>query len=1031
MKNRSIDHHFFEFPLSCVVVGFLLLSGLTTTTHAQYFGRNKVQYDRFNFHILKSKHFNVYFYKEEEPAVKDAARMLERWYFRWSRLFDYELPDKQPLILYANHADFQQTNVLSGFISQGTGGVTEGIARRIILPLAGVNKDDDHVLGHELVHAFQYAMADSFGRGLVSMNQLPLWAIEGMAEYFPTGREDAHTAMWLRDAVLNDDMPSIKKMTIDPRYFPYRYGEALWAFIGGKWGDDKIAPIYREALTKGLDSAFIDILGVTSDSLSKLWVAEVQEHFRSQLEGRTPPKEVGERILAEDIDAGEMNLAPSISPDGKYVAFLSEKDLFTIDLFLADAHTGKVLRKIASSNRDSHYDAISFLKSTGAWSPDNRRFAFVVIRQGDYGISIVDVDTRKITRTIQIDSIKAIYDLAWSPDGKYLAFSGSESGISDLYLMNLENGTVRQLTNDRYSDIQPAWSPDGNWIAFVSDRGTGTDLATLAFGPMRIALLNVQTGTIETLSLFPAGKQINPQFSPDGSSLYFVADPDGISNLYRYSFPTNQIYRLTNIATGVSGITAFSPCLTVSRETGRVLFSVFDHGKYNVNALEGDALTGTAVSPGEVTRYHYALLPPVALTGSNLVDQYLENPSKDILADTTFTVMNYRSSLGLKYVGQASIGVAADRFGTSLGGGVSFLFADMLNNHVLGVAAQLNGTLKDLGGQVVYQNLAGRANWGAALSHIPYRVEQAFVGYDTVSVGGVPFLAQSVIFQRQRVFNDRITLLGDYPLSTNRRFEGAIGYNRIGYSAEIETITSVGGQVIDRNVQSLPAPSSLNLMQASLAYVGDYSFFGFTSPVNGSRYRLEVEGTLGTLNFISVLADYRHYFFHNPFTLAFRFLHYGRYLGDSESNRLTPLFIGYETYVRGYEIGSFDATECTRGANPGECPEFDRLLGSRMAVFNAELRFPLLGVKRFGLINFPVLPTEFALFFDGGTAWTAKESPRLKWATRSNERIPVFSAGAALRFNIFNVLIPQIYYAFPFQRPEKTGVFGFVLALGW
>ncbi|RMH98914.1 MAG: peptidase S9 [Calditrichaeota bacterium] len=1018
------------------IVGAALLLGLAFTVplSAQYFGRNKVQYEDFDFRVLETQHFQIYFYTAESLAVKDPALMLERWYSRLQSALDHELSRKNPLVLYANHADFQQNNIIGGLISEGTGGVTEGLQNRIVLPLTGLYADNDHVLGHELVHAFQYDIARTKGKGIGAMARLPLWFVEGMAEYFSVGREDANTAMWLRDAVLHKDMPTLEKLSYDPRYFPYRFGQAVWAYVGGRWGDDRIVRLFKAAVQTDPDSAFVTVMGISPDSLSAMWIREVTRHYEKQLEGRTLPREVGRRLLAPDVGAGEMNVSPELSPDGRYVAFLSEKSLFTIDLYLADAHTGKVLAKLASSESDRHFDAIRFIRSAGSWSPDGKQFAFVVYRRGNNAIIIVDVNTRKITRRVEIPGVDAIEDVAWSPDGQYLAVAGTHGGISDLFLYHLNDGKVRRLTDDRYGELQPAWSPDGKRLAFVTDRGPQTDLEKLTYGPMQIALLDVSTGKIERLPLFPLGKHINPQFSPDGKSLYFVANPDGFSDLYRYDFEEGRIYRLTRVATGISGITALSPCLTVARQTGEMIVTVFEKRRYIGYALSPEQLTGEPVEPAMLTRSNAALLPPEPPTAEKqLVMHYLRPAASPVPPDTAFQVNPYKPSFKLAYAGQGYIGVSADRFGTALGGGVNLLFADVLNNHLISVGLQLNGSFKDAGGQLIYLNRKKRFNWGAALSRIPYRVEQAFVGIEEVRLpdGSLAF-AQVTTFIRQRVFNDRLLAMGEYPLSTNRRVEGAVGFNRISFDNEIETITTFAGQTLAREVHSLPAPEAINLFQASIGYVGDYSYFGFTSPIKGSRYRFDIEGSLGTLDFATVIADYRQYFFFNPFTLAFRGLHFGRYFKDAENERLTPLFLGYETLVRGYSIGSFEGKDCSSTDDPQACPEYDRLIGSRIAVFNAELRVPLLGTERFGLVNFPVLPTELALFFDAGAAWTSKEGVKLKFVRESVERVPVFSAGVALRFNVFGFLIPQVYYAIPFQRPaRKNGLWGFVLAVGW
>ncbi len=463
-----------------------------------------------------------------------------------------------------------------------------------------------------------------------------------------------------------------------------------------------------------------------------------------------------------------------------------------------------------------------------------------------------------------------------------------------------------------------------------------------------------------------------------------------------------------------------------------MMFSVFEKTNYNVYALETAKLQAKRIYPAKENLLNFSSLPPLESTAVASVNEYLDEYRTTLPADTQYKITDYNASLGLKYIGQISIGAAADRFGTSLGGGTSLLFGDMLNNHMLGIVAQINGGIKDLGGQVVYQNRKNRYNWGAAVSHIPIRTERVSVGTVPVEVNGQTVAGRALIFNRLRTFYDQATLLGDYPLSTNRRFSANLGFTRISFDREVEQVVTVGGTVVDRQTEDLPAPDGLNLVQGGLAYVGDYSFFGFTSPINGRRFRFEAQPTVGTLQYLTILTDYRKYFFWNPFTMAFRAYHYGRYfLNEEENNRLTPLFIGYETFVRGYNFGSFTNSECSEGDSPGDCPEFDRLLGSRIGVFNAEFRFPLFGTEQFGLINFPYLPTELALFFDGGVAWTADESPEFKLKEKSKERIPVFSTGMAVRVNLFGALVGQVYYAIPFQRPQKDGLFGFVIALGW
>lgn len=1036
------------------VCGALLF--LPVPSDAQYFGRNKVQYDDFDWRVIETENFDVHFYPEERVAATDGARMVERWNTRLEEAFQHRLRDRKPIIYYADHPDFQQTNVISGLIGEGTGGVTEGLKNRMILPFTGVYEDNDHVIGHELVHVYQYDIAGRSGgfQGLSAMARLPLWLVEGMAEYLSTGRADAHTAMWMRDAALRDDVPTIQQLTRDPRYFPYRYGQALLAYVAGLYGDGAVTALFRTGLRAGWEGAVRSVLGMTSDSLSKQWIAATRAAYLPAMSGRTAPMEVGELILAEEKDAGSTNISPALSPDGRFVAFITEKDLFSYDFYIADAHTGELLEKLASADSDMHFDALSFLQSAGTWSPDNRRFAFVVFAEGENELAVANVESGDIERRIAVQGVGALRDPSWSPDGRQVAFTGISGGISDLYVMEIETGQVRQLTNDRHADLQPAWSPDGSRLAFATDRGEETDFSRLVFGPMRLGVIDVASGELEVLpSLGEQAKHINPQWAPDGASLYFVSDPNGFSDVYRMELATGSVFQVTNVATGVSGITDLSPALTVASRSGRVMFSVFGDGQFTVHALTPEQAQGTPVGAADPAMADTRILPPVEAQGRGLIANYLDDALTGLPSGESFAVNDYESNLTLDYIGTPAVGVGYNpTFGAALGGAVSFYFSDLMGNRELGLALQAQGTFKDIGGQVIYLDSGDRWNWGVAASHIPYLsggrgIRQTTTGYEDVTV-------------RQRFYMSQLQGLLEYPFSMTRRFEISSGYTRYAYDVERETLLVSGGRVVDRTVEDLDslAPNDVHMVSASPAMVGDNSYFAFVGPVRGWRYRYEASPTVGSLNFVSLLADYRRYFFFNPLTVAFRGMHFGYWFGDESDPRLRDaIFIGYESLIRGYSFESFeDASECTI-TDRGECAELKRLFGSRLGLVNLELRVPVFGVEEFGLITFPYLPMELAAFVDGGFAWcgdspvqagtaasggvaacgpdrTGAGEQDLRFAFETDptvDRVPVFSAGLSSRFNILGYVVLEVYYAYPFQRPNKGWHLGFNLAPGW
>jgi hypothetical protein len=229
----------------------------------------------------------------------------------------------------------------------------------------------DHVLGHELVHAFQFDITGGGPTGatggLPAASQLPLWFIEGMAEYFSLGPDDPFTAMWMRDAVQHK-FPTFAQLD-DPRFFPYRFGQALLAFVGGRWGDAAVAQLLRAAAGRGgMDPAIRSVLGVTPDALVGAWQAATHAAYDPLVASTTPADSVGRRVVGPEKngEGSEYNVSPALSPDGRRLAFLSNRGLFSIDLYLADAATGTIERRLTRTAVDPHYQSLEFINSASS-----------------------------------------------------------------------------------------------------------------------------------------------------------------------------------------------------------------------------------------------------------------------------------------------------------------------------------------------------------------------------------------------------------------------------------------------------------------------------------------------------------------------------------------------------------------------------------------------------------------------------------------------------------------------------------------
>lgn len=952
--------------------------------------------------------------------------MAERWNARLSKVLQHELRGRQPIVLYAAHPHFEQTNILDE-IGEGTGGVTESNRRRVILPFAGGLAETDHVLGHELVHAFQYdigAEADVRGRPVgPAVQALPLWFIEGMAEYLSLGPVDSNTAMWVRDAASRDAMPTIDKLD-DPDFFPYRYGHAFWAYVAGRWGDRVVGELLRATGPDGdVKAAIAAVLGMDDKQLSTEWHEATKRAFAGVFEATRPASAYGRQLISHERGGGDMNVTPTLSPDGSKLVFLSEKSLFSIDMYLADVASGRIVRKLVQTTSDPHFDSLQFIASAGDWAPDNRRFVFAALHAGQPVLTIVDTDTGHRDDEVEFNEIGEIYNPAWSPDGKRIAFSALKGGVLDLFLYTLETRQLQQLTNDPFADLDPEWTPDGRALVFVTDRFS-SNIAALTFGNYRIGVLTPGGGAPHEFAGFATGRNSNPEFAADGS-LYFLATPDGIPNVYHLANPSRggTATRVTNVVSGVAGITPLTPAMSVASTANTLVFTVFEHDDYDIYATDGARASTVGALAG--ADRNFAVLPP-ADRRPDTVTQLLGSGATGLPQPRNYDVVKYTPKLSLEGISQPSVGLGVDQFGTYAAGGIAMVFSDILDTHVVGTTIQSTSRIQETGAQAFYLNRTSRWNWGVVVERLPYVTGSYAQGVGADASGRAAIVQEQV---RVTQIDSGASAIAQYPISRVQRLEFAAGVRRLGFDAEVQTdyFSPITGQLFDQQTQDLPRPGAINMGEATAALVYDSSIFGATSPLVGRRYRFEYTQMAGDLTYGGLLADYRRYFMPaRPFTIALRGMHYGRYGSSSEDPRLSPLYIGYQGLVRGYDFGSFDANEC-ESIDMRTCPAFDRLNGSRVAILNAELRFPLLGLFSGSKHFYGPFPIEMALFGDAGLAWTSATKPRFAGGARDWAR----SVGAALRVNVLGFAVAEFDYARPLDRSRKGWIWQFGLTPGF
>ncbi|NNF59359.1 MAG: BamA/TamA family outer membrane protein, partial [Rhodothermaceae bacterium] len=541
---------------------------------AQYFGfgKNRVQYGAHDWRYIQSEHFDIYFYEREGTApggrilADFTARAAEDAYEQVADLFNYEISERIPLLVYQGHNDFAVTNAVQlPVYAEGIGGVTELFKNRIAVPFTGDWRDYRRVVHHELVHA---VINDIFYGGSIQSIlqnnlrlQIPLWFNEGLAEYSALGW-DTQSDMYLRDAILNDYLADIPRLS---GFFAYRGGQGVWDFIAEEYGREKVSEILeRVRLTHSVPGAFREATGLSLRELSDRWKEALKIEYFPEVAAREDLDVVARPLVTEERGGGYYNTSPAISPQGDQVAYVTATDgLF--DVYVVAASGTERPQKLIDGQDNTQFESLRVLSPGLAWDPSGTRLAVAVKSGPSDAVAVYDV-TRRRAEHFRVPNVDGIHSVAWSPDSTRIAFSGASGAQSDIFVLDLATGTATNVTGDLFSDHEPAWSPDSRSLVFHSDRADQLQLkqATAAatgpggFDPLAhdfsqydLYRLDLEApDRVERLTFNESWDETNAEFGgPD--RLLFVSDRNGIWNLYEKDLATGDELPLTDLQTGV------------------------------------------------------------------------------------------------------------------------------------------------------------------------------------------------------------------------------------------------------------------------------------------------------------------------------------------------------------------------------------------------------------------------------------------------------------------------------------------------
>lgn len=1041
-----------------------------------YFGQNHVQYKKFDWKVLKTEHFDVHYYQDHALAAEYTGKMAERSYARLRSVIGHEFRERKPIIIYGSRGEFAQSNVL-GDLGEGTGGATDPLRQRNMFFFTGDLGEAEHVLTHEMVHVFQFDVfaRGRAGSGLQTLSQVnpPLWYMEGMAEYLSQGPDHPHTDAVMRDAALNGRIPTIEQMTERPDlFFPYRFGESLWRYVGNRWGDETIGEIMQATPGLGIDRAFRRYTGLDLEDLSEEWKETVQEQYLPQVATLERPRKVAQAVINPRRTGGVIStyLAPVLSPDGTRIVYLSMGSLLRaevfIDLYLADANSGKRLKRLTKSTLDPEYEELRYGYSQSAFSPDGRYLAFTAQRQGKDVLYIYDMRRERVIRRLD-SGLQAMLGPSWSPDGRRIVFSGARGGMSDLYVIDATGGNLQRLTEDTYSDLQPQWSPDGRFIVFASDRGAQSDLETLRIGDWQMSLYDLETGATETVP-GQGGHNLNPMWAPDGQSFAFVSNRTGIPQLFLYDIAQKEHYQLTKFIGGVSSMTKTSPAISWARQADKLAFTYQDDGDFTIWSISnprtlrkdpfresvpvvaqaprdtvGQAAANAAAAiaararaatdsmnavrasnPRRLSLYRGSGgWRPSSVMGTSdsrtvSVAQLLDSANLALPDASTFGTEDYKGGLRPEYVSRPQVGYAQDNFGRGVYGATAVVLTDLVGDRRLVLAGGINGRVSEAQVYAEYGMLGGRRQYSVGLQHQPY----FFLTDFTQTGSGGLFLQRQTI---TRYIQRSVFAAGVHPFNRFTRFEFGTTFTNIDRSNMYisQGVDLNTGQSTGFFIDSIKGIGPLNYASPFVAYVSDNVIFGYNGGIYGRRYRFGIDQIAGTVNWTQYSADYRRYdaLLFNFLTLATRV---AANVSIGPDELAFPKYIGRPDFIRGYDRELFAASDCgTSGADPTLCSA-TQLLGSRVAYANAELRFPL--VRRFdlGLLPISLPPVDGLVFYDLGMAWSDGQSISLRKPENYDfvtERYPLRSYGFGIRLNLFNFALIRWDYSIPQDAAIKKG----------
>jgi hypothetical protein len=798
---------------------FLLILFITASqTPAQFyfFGRNKVQYEKFNWKVIKTDHFNIYYYDDFGEIAEIGASYAEEVFDELKIKFNHVVTRKIPLVFYNTHIHFQQTNITPGFIPEGVGGFFEFLKGRVVIPYLGNIEQFRHVIRHELVHVFMTSKIYNVLRDhRVQTGRLPpLWFTEGLAEYW-SYEWDTQAEMIMRDAILNDNFATLQQMIrIRGSYLMYKEGQIFLEYVSEVYGEDKILELLENfwrfpKFTENLEYT----LGESIEDIDNKWVYSLKQRYYPLYEDKHP-----HFINTKKLTDHGYNFSPQYCKvdTNEFIYFIGNHDGYSSVFRLpyqADSKEMPDPEIVVRGEKEKLFEAFHIMKPS-ITTTDSGYVAFITKYGGSDALHLFSIEKNEVINSFQFDQLIGMSGPSFSNDAAKIVFSGNDKkGFSDIFILTIATGELKRITNDYYDDKNPIFGKDDDEIIFASDRTERPferkynlfkhDLETFEINYLTFTDANIST----------------PHFNPDYSELYFNCDYDGTNNIWKLEYDEEN---------KPSGMTQYTHYLTsvfnfTFTDQTTIVTSGFEKFSFQFYNLDLETI------PDSVKKY--------TAFDFDLMENYWTAPKIEI--DPQLDKVEYEKEYTLDY---AVSQVSTDPIYGARGGAL-FLLSDLLSDDkylfLLYNNAEVQSEILDNFNVAISKlNTAGRTNFAYGVFHFSGR------RYD---------LRESDEFFFERSYGGYFSAI--YPLSIFQRIETSISLaNSDKQFFAVEN---------DEQTTDFIARKAL-LLSNTVSFVHDNSLWGPTGPLDGSRFRALLAYTsdikFSNVNYYSFILDYRHYF---------------------------------------------------------------------------------------------------------------------------------------------------------------------------